>query len=172
MKAVDTDGDGRISYNGQPSCHHTSRRSTSADIALEFRTFVEETEKELLALFRSIDYNRDGKISRDELRAALSRAGLAVPNSSLDNFFTEVDTNNDGTISFEEWRYDPHFSNLRLEPYCRSHFRVPACRPRPSFDDCVFCNVTSRESWQFAAWCRVFSLLLSCVKNCGYMDSC
>ncbi|KAJ4367578.1 hypothetical protein N0V83_007162 [Neocucurbitaria cava] len=85
MKAVDTDGDGRISYN-------------------EFRTFVEETEKELLALFRSIDYNRDGKISRDELRAALSRAGLSVPNSNLDNFFAEVDTNNDGTISFEEWR--------------------------------------------------------------------
>lgn len=71
----------------------------------EFRTFVHETEKELLALFRTIDYNRDGKISRTELKSALSRAGLAVPNSSLDNFFTEVDTNNDGTISFEEWRY-------------------------------------------------------------------
>lgn len=71
----------------------------------EFRTFVHETEKELLALFRSIDYNGDGKISKPELRAALSRAGMAVPNSSLDNFFDEVDTNNDGAISFEEWRY-------------------------------------------------------------------
>jgi solute carrier family 25 phosphate transporter 23/24/25/41 len=30
---------------------------------------------------------------------------MAVPNSNLDNFFNEVDTNNDGTISFEEWRY-------------------------------------------------------------------
>ncbi|KAH7388689.1 mitochondrial carrier domain-containing protein [Pyrenochaeta sp. MPI-SDFR-AT-0127] len=85
MKAVDTDGNGRISYN-------------------EFRTFVEETEKELLALFRSIDYNHDGKISKEELRSALSRAGLAVPNSNLDNFFSEVDTNSDGAISFEEWR--------------------------------------------------------------------
>lgn len=72
---------------------------------LEFRTFVQETEKELLSLFHTIDHNRDGKISRDELRIALRRAGLAVPNSSLDNFFSEVDTNNDGTISFEEWRY-------------------------------------------------------------------
>ncbi|KAL6706796.1 hypothetical protein ACN47E_005132 [Coniothyrium glycines] len=85
MKAVDTDGDGQITYH-------------------EFRTFVEETEKELLALFRNIDYNRDGKISKDELRSALSRAGLAVPNSSLDNFFTEVDTNSDGAITFDEWR--------------------------------------------------------------------
>lgn len=28
-----------------------------------------------------------------------------VPNSKLNQFFTEVDSNNDGVISFEEWRY-------------------------------------------------------------------
>jgi|TARA_R110002003_G_scaffold106_23_gene8916 solute carrier family 25 phosphate transporter 23/24/25/41 len=71
----------------------------------EFRTFVQETERELLGLFKSIDHNNDGRISKPELRDALRRAGLAVPNSSLDSFFAEVDTNNDGTISFEEWRY-------------------------------------------------------------------
>lgn len=66
---------------------------------------MHETEKELLQLFRTIDYNHDGKISRDELRSALRSAGLTVPNSNLDKFFSEVDTNNDGVISFEEWRY-------------------------------------------------------------------
>ncbi|KAF2639795.1 calcium dependent mitochondrial carrier protein-like protein [Massarina eburnea CBS 473.64] len=85
MKAVDTDGDGTISYN-------------------EFRTFVEETEHELLALFKSIDFNRDGRLSREELQVAFGKAGLAVPNSKLDSFFAEVDANGDGTISFEEWR--------------------------------------------------------------------
>lgn len=30
---------------------------------------------------------------------------MAVASTNLDNFFAEVDTNNDGAISFEEWRY-------------------------------------------------------------------
>ncbi|OCK82635.1 calcium dependent mitochondrial carrier protein-like protein [Lepidopterella palustris CBS 459.81] len=85
LKMVDTDGDGRIQYN-------------------EFRCFVKQTERELLALFRSIDHNQDGKLSKDELQAAFARAGLAVPSSKLDHFFTEVDSNHDGVISFEEWR--------------------------------------------------------------------
>jgi solute carrier family 25 phosphate transporter 23/24/25/41 len=106
MKAVDTDGNGHISYNGQTRQLCLPRKWTLLMLPLpEFRTFVHETERELLALFKSIDYNDDGKITKPELRAALSRAGMAVPNSSLDNFFTEVDTNNDGHISFEEWRY-------------------------------------------------------------------
>lgn len=66
---------------------------------------MHETENELLRLFQSIDYNRDGKLSKEELRSALRSAGLTVPNSSLDKFFAEVDTNHDGVISFEEWRY-------------------------------------------------------------------
>ena len=71
----------------------------------EFRTFVQETERELLTLFKSIDIDRNGKLSKDELQAAFRRAGLAVPNSKLDVFFSEIDANNDGAISFEEWRY-------------------------------------------------------------------
>ena len=66
---------------------------------------MEATEKKLLDLFQTIDYNNDGKLSKEELRSALRRSGLAVPNSSLDSFFSDMDTNNDGTISFEEWRY-------------------------------------------------------------------
>jgi len=91
----------------------------------EFRTFVEETEKELLSLFRSIDYNDDGKLSKSELRSAFSRAGLSVPNSNLDNFFAEVDTNNDGAISFEEWRYVPSLRNSdRLWRFCFEHAQL------------------------------------------------
>ncbi|KAF2198898.1 calcium dependent mitochondrial carrier protein-like protein [Delitschia confertaspora ATCC 74209] len=85
MKTVDTDGDGRIQYN-------------------EFRTFITQTEKELWRLFKSIDHNNDGKLSKAELQAAFRREGLAVPMSRLNNLFVEIDTDHDGVISFEEWR--------------------------------------------------------------------
>ncbi|KAK8250539.1 calcium dependent mitochondrial carrier protein-like protein [Phyllosticta capitalensis] len=85
LKSVDTDGNGKISYD-------------------EFRIFVKQTEQELWQLFKSIDHNHDGKLDKDELHSAFLRAGLIVPNSKLNRFFSEVDANNDGAISFEEWR--------------------------------------------------------------------
>jgi Ca2+-binding EF-hand superfamily protein len=61
----------------------------------EFRTFVEQTEKELRTLFQSIDHDGDGKLDKGELRNGFKRAGLTVPNSKLDQFFSEVDENHD-----------------------------------------------------------------------------
>ncbi|KAL9000096.1 MAG: hypothetical protein Q9169_001171 [Polycauliona sp. 2 TL-2023] len=85
LAKVDTNGDGRIQY-------------------AEFQVFVRQTERELLKLFRSIDRDHNGQLDKSELKAAFARAGLAVPNSKLDRFFSEVDTNGDGVISFNEWR--------------------------------------------------------------------
>lgn len=74
-------------------------------VIVEFRAFVEQTEKELLKLFRSIDRDHNGQLDKAELKSAFTGAGLTVPNSKLDQFFSEVDVNHDGVISFEEWRY-------------------------------------------------------------------
>ena len=71
----------------------------------EFRSFVETAERQLLQLFRSIDRDKDGRLNKEELRAAFQRAGLSVPMRSLSSFFNEIDMNNDGFISFDEWRY-------------------------------------------------------------------
>ena len=71
----------------------------------EFCEFVEHAEKELWRLFESIDRDHNGQLDKEELKAALARAGLAVPNSKLEQFSAEVDTNKDGVISFDEWRY-------------------------------------------------------------------
>lgn len=65
---------------------------------------MEQTEKELWQLFKSIDRDHNGQLDKSELQSAFVRAGLVIPNSKLDQFFSEVDKNHDGVISFEEWR--------------------------------------------------------------------
>ncbi|KAH8158096.1 hypothetical protein CIB48_g10156 [Xylaria polymorpha] len=85
IKAVDTNGDGKIQYE-------------------EFRVFVEAAERQLFHLFRSIDRDKNGKLDKEELQAAFHKTGLAVPNRRLDEFFADIDHNRDGFISYEEWR--------------------------------------------------------------------
>jgi Ca2+-binding EF-hand superfamily protein len=76
---------------------YTAYLSTSrkANDGLEFRVFVENTEKELLALFKSIDRDDDGRLDKSELRGAFNKAGLSVPAAKLDQLFAEVDQNSD-----------------------------------------------------------------------------
>jgi Ca2+-binding EF-hand superfamily protein len=52
-------------------------RTLTDPFTTEFRKFVHETEKELLALFNSIDRDHDNKLTKDELQAAF-RAYFAV----------------------------------------------------------------------------------------------
>ena len=101
FELVDTSGDGRIEYEGQSEVQLIK---DVADIFAEFRTFVEQTEKELWQLFKSIDRDRSGTLDKDELRAAFKNAGVDMNSSKLERFFSEIDKNNDGSISFDEWR--------------------------------------------------------------------
>ncbi len=104
----------------------------------EFRTFVEAAEKQLLLLFRSIDRDKDGRLNKKELQAAFQRAGLSVPNKRLSGFFDELDLNNDGFITFDEWRYVLSYLCLvcvSLAPFrfhrcCASSLTTP-CRDPP-----------------------------------------
>ncbi|KAL7271075.1 hypothetical protein RUND412_006192 [Rhizina undulata] len=83
LVAVDTSKDGRIQYS-------------------EFWTFFESADRELWRIFNSVDLDKNGKIDKGELRAALVQAG--VNSDRLEEFFDSMDRNNDGVISFEEWR--------------------------------------------------------------------
>lgn len=85
LNVVDTSGDGRIQFN-------------------EFRVFIEHAERELYQLFENIDRDNSGSLDKDEIRQAFARSGVVVSNAKIDQFFNEIDTNNDGKISFEEWR--------------------------------------------------------------------
>lgn len=74
------------------------------------------TETALRKLFDGIDRNKNGKLDKDELQAAFARAGIAVPSAKLDRFFGEVDSNHDGTISFDEWRCAVNHQSFQLWP--------------------------------------------------------
>lgn len=66
---------------------------------------MKHAESELKSLFESIDRDHNGKLDKEELRAAFTGAGIPITSARLDEFFTSVDSNHDGVISFEEWRY-------------------------------------------------------------------
>lgn len=70
----------------------------------EFRRFVHETEALLRGLFDNIDRDNSGNVDKAELKSAFSRAGIAVADERLERFFNDVDKNDDGVISFGEWR--------------------------------------------------------------------
>lgn len=55
-------------------------------------------------LFNSIDRDHNGRIDKGELQAAVKSAGITVPKRELEQFFRQVDTDNDGVITFDEWR--------------------------------------------------------------------
>jgi solute carrier family 25 phosphate transporter 23/24/25/41 len=85
-------------------CHSRHLGKVLTSLRIEFRIFVEQTEKELHSLFQSIDKDKNGKLDKEELQVAFKNAGLQVLPSKLNQFFSEVDTDRDGVITFEEWR--------------------------------------------------------------------
>lgn len=54
-----------------------------------------------------------------------------IPGPKLDQFFSEVDTNKDGTISFDEWRYaNESSSHIQADPLDRNFLLfLPAAKP-------------------------------------------
>lgn len=73
-------------------------------IQVEFQKFVHHTDVALRELFDSIDRNKNGVLDRQELKDAFARAGITVSSVTLDGFLRRMDLNNDGVISYAEWR--------------------------------------------------------------------
>ncbi|KAM0749597.1 mitochondrial carrier [Meredithblackwellia eburnea MCA 4105] len=69
-----------------------------------FELYAEEKERELWKVFVELDVDGDMKLKKEEVREACKRAGVEVKDSVLDAFIRDVDQNNDGVISFDEWR--------------------------------------------------------------------
>ncbi|KAF4121644.1 solute carrier family 25 (mitochondrial phosphate transporter), member 23/24/25/41 [Geosmithia morbida] len=84
LDEVDTNNDGKIQYE-------------------EFRAFVQRADDQLFTLFTHIDKDGNGRLNQQSLQAAFRTAGLTVSNKRLDDFFNDMDHNNDGYVTFNEW---------------------------------------------------------------------
>lgn len=58
---------------------------------------------ELKELFSFFDYDRSGMLEEDEMRCALQMMGVATTEDELDELTTQVDTDGDGNVSWEEF---------------------------------------------------------------------
>ncbi|KAF5404152.1 hypothetical protein PHET_02455 [Paragonimus heterotremus] len=59
-------------------------------------------EKKVEELFKMIDRNGNGKISRGELRRFLRYSKYKLPTEILDVYFARLDLNGDGEITLDE----------------------------------------------------------------------
>ncbi|KAF5182717.1 Mitochondrial carrier protein coac2 [Thalictrum thalictroides] len=85
LKVCDANRDGRVDYQ-------------------EFRRYMDDKELELYCIFQAIDVEHNGCILPEELWDALVRAGIEIDDEELARFVEHVDKDNNGIITFEEWR--------------------------------------------------------------------
>jgi calcium-dependent protein kinase len=61
----------------------------------------EEYSRDLARLFRTIDKNEDGKLSKDEIEGAYEYLGISV--QDIEKIFQEVDSDSSGMIEYTEF---------------------------------------------------------------------
>lgn len=66
--------------------------------------FLVHTENELQRLFSRIDSDHQGRISKESLTTAFRSARMEVSPDQINRFFTDMDRNRNGVITFDEWR--------------------------------------------------------------------
>uniref|UniRef100_A0A5B6ZA59 EF-hand domain-containing protein n=1 Tax=Davidia involucrata TaxID=16924 RepID=A0A5B6ZA59_DAVIN len=85
LRVCDANRDGRVDYQ-------------------EFRRYMDDKELELYRIFQAIDVEHSGCILPEELWDALVKAGIEIDDDELARFVEHVDKDNNGIITFEEWR--------------------------------------------------------------------
>ncbi|XP_027359167.1 calcium-binding mitochondrial carrier protein SCaMC-1-like [Abrus precatorius] len=85
FNACDANKDGKVDYE-------------------EFKRYMDDKELELYRIFQAIDVEHSGSILPEELWEALVRAGIQIDDEELARFVERVDKDNNGVITFGEWR--------------------------------------------------------------------
>ena len=69
----------------------------------EFEGFCARRRFEIESVFQQFDRDRDGRVSSDELRKGVEKAGLKISDDQLRVAFECLDENGDGGLSFAEF---------------------------------------------------------------------
>jgi Ca2+-binding EF-hand superfamily protein len=100
IPAIGFAADNTAGAKGPRSTSHFSKADTDGNGTLS-RAEVEKAMPHLLGKFDSIDTNKDGQLSRDEL-SAWKKAHRSERQAKAAERFKHADTNNDGKISRAE----------------------------------------------------------------------
>ena len=73
------------------------------------------TEEQIRVAFDQLDINKNGKISRGEFAEAAKNLDIKIIGSTLDSFVDAIDTNKDGEVSFDEFKYFVTFKSGALK---------------------------------------------------------
>ncbi len=86
----------------------TSSSSFEEILASENGAFANMTQEQIESFrnaFKHLDDNGDGVLSLAEIQQMFSKLGLNKSEDDLKSIISEIDTNNDGSISFVEFLY-------------------------------------------------------------------
>ena len=93
IKMADTDGNGLVDFN-EFLCLMSSAHASG----------VGDADREVGDLFALIDTNKDGFLSEKEVRNMMRNLGEKVGKKDVRQMIKEADRNNDGKISFDEFK--------------------------------------------------------------------
>lgn len=84
----------------------TDRNFTIVDFLADFiskKAYMDDEIKNLKILFKQIDKNNDGSITKDEMQYAVESIGLVMTDDDITLIFSKYDTNKSGQLEFTEF---------------------------------------------------------------------
>ncbi|KAI0219184.1 putative calmodulin-like protein 2 [Lamellibrachia satsuma] len=91
IRSVDTDGKGKVSFEGFVSFMMSRQRQQSV------------TEEEMLEAFHVFDSDGDGYITGEDIRKTMRQLGEELSEADIKDMITEADLDKDGRINFSEF---------------------------------------------------------------------
>jgi len=90
--------------NWAKATQQSRNRMPLTDLTQEqFYAIIKQNAKQMAAMFKEIDEDGDGIISKTEFRKAIPLLGVSVPKSDIDELFNKIDKSGDGSIDSSEF---------------------------------------------------------------------